>query len=46
MREVIPIPVTDSLSQYRVRSFTGMDRNVHIYRNGHYAMALGALNVF
>ena len=26
---------------YWVRSFTGMD-----YRNGHYAMAFGALNVF
>ena len=26
---------------FRVRSFTGMD-----YRNGHYAMTLGALNVF
>ena len=29
----------------RVRSFTGMDRNGHNYRNGHCAMALCALDV-
>ena len=31
----------------RVRSFTGMDIFTGMdYRNGHYAVALGALNVF
>ena len=32
---------------YRVRSFTGMDINTGTdYRNGHYAVDLGVLNVF
>ena len=32
---------------FRVRSFTGMDIITGMdYRNGHYAMALGAFNVF
>ena len=29
-----------------VRSFTGMDRNGHGYRNGHCAVDLVALNIF
>ena len=34
------------LSIFALNSFTGMDRNEHNYRNGHYALALGPLNVF